>query len=113
MRERPHIMLVIIHQYGVGVIDREDFERFSVRSFVDVATAAQLLLRIGAGRLDPDGHVAIACDFIVKASRPQSQKETWVERFAAMIDFASARGWMTSDGAVRGHVDWSREPAAG
>jgi hypothetical protein len=31
----------------------------------------------------------------------------WPARFAAMLDFARDKGWLSSDGeAIRAHVEW-------
>jgi hypothetical protein len=59
----------------------------------------------GAGRLADDGEAFIRPDALRFYAEGQVA-EDWPERFAAMCEFASTKGWTDASGWIQGHVEW-------
>ncbi|MCK9249898.1 MAG: hypothetical protein M0P31_13115 [Solirubrobacteraceae bacterium] len=92
----------------VALAEPDDLTRFHVE--VDHAVPADALPDVvhatGIGHVDGDG-VAVAPHAIRRLAgvRPAA----WERDLEAMIAFAAQRGWVTDDGYVRAHVEWTAD----
>lgn len=96
---------------GVSVAtleEADDCTRFEVRISGPgkAATVDEVLRASGAGGLHADGEAVVSLAWIT-ANAGDAVGADWPARFAAMVDYASAKGWVSEDGeAVRGHLEW-------
>lgn len=95
-------MIIVITGRHAELAETDDFGRFSVDAGgedLDAVDAA--LTRSNAGVVEGDGAV-IRCEFLNAHAEPSAQ---WQEGFAAMLDYAGAKGWITPSGDVRAHIE--------
>ena len=114
-------LVVDLSSGRVVLADVEDMKRFAVRP-VPPPTGEPLdghrqevlgsaLHEHGAGQVEADGDVLVpaaavrrlAAEAALGRGRPLGPE--WEPAFAAMLDFAATRGWMSGD-SIRAHVDW-------
>jgi hypothetical protein len=57
------------------------------------------------GRLEDDDHVFVDQALLVRLAGPLVDDPEWCQSFDGMIAYASSRGWVADDGAVRVHVE--------
>ena len=58
------------------------------------------------GKVDGDGEAMVRVD-AVRRLAAGSVGATWDDDFAAMLDYARSKGWLSDDGAsIRAHVEW-------
>ena len=91
----------------VALEEPADCERFHVTvRGGGGAGALDEALRAGAvGSLDGDGEALVVVD-AVRRLAAGSVGETWESDFAAMLDYARSKGWLSEDGAsIRAHVE--------
>lgn len=90
---------------AVRIEDPEDLDRFhTVAERLDGAALDDALDASGAGGYK-DGHAWINRRFIEE--HVADQPAGWPTRFAAMLEFAEKKGWLSPDGElVRTHVEW-------
>ncbi len=116
-----HVM-VDLSSGSVSLGDRDDTQRFSVlvlpagpEDSADPgalgAVAAALSVH-DAGTIDPDGNAFIPVAAVRRLAQATARQEgelgeDWEARFAGMIEAASAEGWVTDEGAIRAHIEWS------
>jgi hypothetical protein len=94
----------------VGLSEPADCGRFhvAVRGSGDAATLDQALRanEVGSVDGDGDGEAMVRVD-AVRRLAAGTVGETWDDDFAAMLDYARSKGWLSEDGAsIRAHVEW-------
>jgi hypothetical protein len=72
------------------------------------ATALDAALRSQAvGEIDGDDGEALVGVDAVRRLAGGSVGEAWEKDFAAMLDYAGSKGWLSDDGGtIRAHVEW-------
>jgi hypothetical protein len=83
-------------RFHVGVVGNDD------RARLDLALAGA-----GLGHLDDDGDDAWVTVEGVRRLAVGLVGPAWDGEFAAMVDYAAGKGWLSPDGAkLRAHVEW-------
>ncbi len=85
-----------------------DCGRFHVtlRGGGDAGALDHALRSTAVGNLDGEGEALISVE-AVRRLASGSVDETWEADFAAMLDYAGSKGWLSEDGAaIRAHVEW-------
>jgi hypothetical protein len=101
-------MFVYIAEKGKGpqLVSADDLTSLSVRveaSPVDPAAISSMLRSAGAGDVAAD-HVWLDISWLRAAAGTPGPD--WPQRFAAMLEYAQARGWLSPDGRrVRAHLE--------
>jgi hypothetical protein len=88
--------------------DPVDCGRFhvSARGGGDAAALDTALRGNDVGTVDGDGDALVDVD-AVRRMAAGSVGATWETDFAAMLDYARTKGWVSEDGAsIRAHVEW-------
>jgi hypothetical protein len=105
-------MQVVVDMTGdpasVALEEPTDCGRFhvAVRGSGDAVGLEAALRNSGVGTLDGDGE-ALVDVAAVRRLAAGSVGETWESDFAAMLDYARSKGWLSEDGAsIRAHVEW-------
>jgi hypothetical protein len=89
---------------AVALEQPEDCTAFSVRVRGDRAALPGALESTGVGRTDGD-EALIGIDAVRRLAADQVG-EAWEGDFAAMLDYAEAKGWIADDGrSIRAHVE--------
>lgn len=91
---------------AVELLDPDDFERFKL--VVVGGTGEQLLAAALAphGRLLPGGDALIGIDALKELAGSRAGDPAWLNRFAAMVEYARAHGWVDADGSsIRVHCE--------
>ena len=84
-----------------------DCKRFhvTVRGGGDAAALDEALRANAVGSLDGEGEALVSVD-AVRRLAVGSVDDTWESDFAAMLDYARSKGWLSEDGAsIRAHVE--------
>jgi len=92
----------------VAVEEPSDCGRFhvAVRGRADAGALDEALRTNDAGVVDGDGEAMVRVD-AVRHLVAGSVDEAWEAAFAAMLDYARSKGWLSEDGAsIRAHVEW-------
>jgi hypothetical protein len=92
----------------VVLAEPSDCTRFhvAVRGSADAGTLDRALRAHSVGTVDGDGE-AVVDVAAVRALAAGSVGATWVDDFAAMLDYARGKEWLSDDGgAIRAHVEW-------
>jgi hypothetical protein len=92
----------------VALAEPADCGRFHVaaRGNGDAATLDRALRANDVGSVDGDGEAMVRVD-AVRRLAGGAAGETWEADFAAMLDYARSKGWLSDDGAsIRAHVEW-------
>jgi hypothetical protein len=104
-------MQVVVDMEGerttVALSEPADCGRFhvAVRGRGDAATLDQALRANDVGSVDGDGEAMVRVDAVRRLAGAVG--ETWDDDFAAMLDYARSKGWLSDDGAsIRAHVEW-------
>ena len=101
-------MIVDIPSSGEGpqLVSADDLTSLSVRvhaKTVDPGAVSSTLRSAGAGDV-ADGHAWLDVTWLLTAAGAPGPD--WPGRFAAMLDYAKGRGWLSSDGRrVRAHIE--------
>ena len=93
---------------SVALAEAGDCGRFhvAVRGRGDAGGLDRALRGSGTGSVDGDGEAQV---LVAAVRRMATGKvgDTWEADFAAMLDYARAKGWLSEDlGAIRAHVEW-------
>jgi hypothetical protein len=89
---------------AVELDDPEDCKAFSVRVRGDRARLASALEAGGVGHMDGD-EALIAVDAVRRLAAGRVGPG-WEGDFAAMLDYAAEKGWITDDvRAIRAHIE--------
>lgn len=85
--------------------DADNFVQFqiSIDRNLDRCRADAALQAIG--RVDGEGHAWLDQQAIVKLSGGRSGDPVWQRSFAAMVDYATSKGWVDETGAIRAHIE--------
>lgn len=96
-------MRVVIDASGVQLDDPADCRRFHVVH--DKAVALTAALRDSGAGYAEDGDVMIEVSWLREQAR-DGVGAAWPADFAAMLEYAAGKGWLTPDGChVRAHVE--------
>lgn len=76
------------------------------------AVAAALSVH-DAGIVDPEGNAFIPIEVVRRlaegaAAGGSPLGSDWQSRFAAMVEQATTRGWVTDEGSIQAHIEWER-----
>jgi hypothetical protein len=84
----------------------EEFSRFSVViEGSGPEPLADLVARVGLGRLADDGQHVVVDPAAVRALASDAATPTWDEGFAAMVSYAAGKGWVEADGGIQAHIE--------
>ena len=92
----------------VALEEPADCGRFhvAVRGRGDAVALDAALRADAVGSVDGDGE-ALVDVAAVRRLAAGAVGETWESDFAAMLDYARSKGWLSEDGAsIRAHVEW-------
>ncbi|HXQ90737.1 MAG TPA: hypothetical protein VN768_04195 [Acidimicrobiales bacterium] len=92
----------------VAVEEPSDCGRFhvSVRGHGDAGTLDEALRSNHVGVVDGDGEAMVRVD-AVRRLVAGAVDDGWEADFAAMVDYARSKGWLSEDGtSIRAHVEW-------
>lgn len=89
---------------AVVLVEPEDGTAFSVRARGDRSRLAGALASAGVGRMDGD-EALVEVDAVRRLAAGRVG-DGWEGDFAAMLDYAAAKGWIADDGrTIRAHVE--------
>ena len=116
-------LVVDLASGSVTLGGRDDMERFSVLALPSgpgderlpgaLGAVAAALSVHDAGTVDPEGTCSIPPDVIRRLARHAANEEgeplpeDWDARFTGMVERAAEQGWISEDGSIRAHIDWS------
>ena len=92
----------------VGLEDAGDCGRFhvTVRGDGDGTALDRALRSDDVGEVDGDGEALVRVA-AVRRLAAGSVGASWEEDFAAMLEYARSKGWLSDDGtSIRAHVEW-------
>lgn len=102
--------MLISVRLGRASVLRDPAVFTSLKVLVACEQDATLSGRMDCGRLDADGvHVWVSPDWL-RAAGPADA--AWRQGLAAMLDFASTKGWLDAEGRVRAHIEFAAAPGA-
>jgi hypothetical protein len=87
--------------------EADNFRGFKV--VIDVDRGALSQCQAGfttAGKLENDQHAWVNADWL-RAEASMSDEPAWQEGMARMLEFARTKGWLSPDGSIRAHVEWT------
>jgi hypothetical protein len=93
---------------GVVLEEPEDCARFdvTVRGGRDAGALDDALRSSAVGTVDGEGEALVGVDAVRRLAKGLVA-ETWEADFAAMLDYAGTKGWLSDDGgSIRAHVEW-------
>ena len=88
----------------VTLEEPDDCGRFHLVCDVDPDLLGPALVEANVGSLEDDETARINPEAIVRAVADRVAAD-WSERFATMVEYADAKGWITADGDIRAHVE--------
>jgi hypothetical protein len=114
-------VVVDLSSGSVSLGERADMQHFSVLVLPagpeDVAdpgalgAVAAALSVHDAGTVDPDGNAFIPVGAVRRLARVDGEQgeldDDWESGFTGMVEQASTQGWVTDEGAIRAHIEWS------
>ena len=115
-------VVVDLSSGSVSLGERDDTQRFSVLVYPAgpedradpgaLGAVAAALSVHDAGTIDRDGNTFIPVGAVRRLAQATARHhgeldDEWETRFAAMIEQASTEGWVTDEGALRAHIEWS------
>lgn len=117
-------VVVDLSSGSVSLTEPDDTERFSLLALPASpqdpgdtsalgAVAAALSVH-DAGIIDPEGNAFIPIEVVRRlagegaAAGGSPLGPDWEPRFAAMVEQATARGWVTDEGSIQAHIEWDR-----
>jgi hypothetical protein len=86
---------------GLSLVEPSDFGRFHVQLTTAPERGAEAL-RAAGGELTGEG--AVVPQALLRTLAGDAADAAWEQGFAAMVDYASTHGWVTTDGGLRAHV---------
>ncbi len=86
---------------GVVLEGADDFKRFAISAAPGAPLASALM---GIARLEGEGHAWVFPDALRRLA-PQAGTPAWEEGFGKMLAFATSKGWVDAEGAVRAHIE--------
>ena len=92
----------------VALLEPADCGRFhvAVRGRGDAAMLDRALRSDDVGSIDGDGEAMVRVE-AVRRLASGAVGETWNADFAAMLEYARSKGWLSDDGSsIRAHVEW-------
>jgi hypothetical protein len=91
--------------YAVVTVDEpDDCGRFHLVCEVDPVLLGRTLVEANVGWMENDETAVINREAILRAVGDRVGPD-WGERFAAMVEYAETKGWVTTDGNIRAHVE--------
>jgi hypothetical protein len=115
-------LVVDLTSGAVTLEDPEDLQAFAVQvvgpraaegpGHGALGALAAALSVHDAGTVTPDGDVLVPVEAVRRlagrsaAHRGRTLGPRWESGLTAMLEYASAHGWVDDDGAVRAHVEW-------
>lgn len=92
----------------VSLAEPDDCGRFhvAVHGHGHAPEVDDALASAGIGGLDGDGGAFVRVERVRDLAAGRVGDD-WPARFAAMLDFARGKGWLSDDGgAIRAHLEW-------
>ena len=111
-------LVVDLRTGALHLRDPDDFGRFAVRvssgqegdgAGTDAVGALAASLSVhDAGRVDHDGDAFVPPEAVrrLAVASGAATGPGWEHGFEEMLAYASTRGWIADDGAIRAHVEW-------
>ena len=102
--------IVITEAHALHLADVEVLDDLRVVSELRPAdwTAVDEVLRdAGAGNVS-DGHALLSVKWLRATATRAGVPARWEAQFLGMLAYADRQGWMSTDGSVRAHVEWSQ-----
>jgi len=102
------VIVIDLSEDRVYLRDPDDFGRFSV----DVegggpSSLADVVHRSGLGRLRDDGEHVVVDPIALRALAGAAATPEWDDGLAAMVAYATSRGWVEPDGGIVAHIEGS------
>jgi hypothetical protein len=93
------VLIAVAADGRISLAEPDDFRRFSIR-----LAEGEPARRAMAAALRPDGedHAWVPADLVRRLAGGDA---AWEEGFAKMLAFATGRGWVDGDGAIRAHIE--------
>jgi hypothetical protein len=117
-------VVVDLSSGSVALGDPDDTGRFSVLALpagpedpgdtAALGAVAAALSVHDAGTVDPDGNAFIPIEAVTRLAHLGAGGQggalgaDWEDRFDAMIEQATASGWITEERTIRAHIEWGR-----
>ncbi|WP_051174950.1 hypothetical protein [Nocardia exalbida] len=102
-------MFVRLSSNTATVHQADDCHRLHVLTDLPDAELADALHVTGAGRMRADGDIDLDVGRLFRHAKAVATLADWSEQWERMIDYATARRWVSADGAfVRTHVEATR-----
>jgi len=111
-------LVVDLRTGALDLRDPDDFGSFAVRvspgqegdaAGTDAVGALAAALSVhDAGRVDHDGDAFVPPEAVrrLAVASGAATDAGWEGRFEEMLAYASTKGWIAADGAIRAHVEW-------
>jgi hypothetical protein len=91
------------------VHEADDCHRLHVLTDLPDSELANALRVTGAGRMRADGDVDLDVGHLFRHAKADATLTDWPDQWEQMIVYATARRWVSDDGAfVRAHVEMTR-----
>lgn len=98
-------MIVTFGQDALRVVEPDDCTRLSVTTTLPLPELDAALRASGLGRLDGEAAL-LDVDVLRARARELATLPDWDDRWQAMLDYATGKGWVSEDGRdVRAHVE--------
>jgi hypothetical protein len=102
----------VIVQLSAGsarVAEADDCTRLHVATSLPADAVDDALRQSGTGHLDTGEDALLDLETLRNRARADAREPGWDEKWAAMIDYARTKGWVTADdAAVRAHVEYEQ-----
>lgn len=97
-------MIIRISDLEVTVHERDDLNRMHLESDSDHTAVDTALRNSGLGHMGEENNVVL--DAAALRSRCTDPTPDWERRWAAMIDYATTKGWTRDDGrSIVAHIE--------
>jgi hypothetical protein len=94
--------------FTLALEEPDDFRMLKVvasATRADEAKLVEALTPIGA--LDEDGNALLVVEALKQMHSAEAQDHAWAEAFDGMVEYARARGWVSTDGrSLQAHCEW-------
>lgn len=102
-------MFVRLSSNTATVHQADDCHRLHVSTDLPGEELAAALRTTRTGRLRADGDVDLDVDRLFRQAKSVATLTDWPQRWERMMDYATARRWVSEDGAfVRAHLEVAR-----
>ncbi len=98
---------------SVSLEEAHDMKRFSITGTRPDAAGIRRLADAGLELTADGGHGFVAPRTLRQWAEGLELPDAWPTEFAAMVAYATAKGWTDDEGRLRGHTEWGHSEQAG